>query len=174
MEDKKVDMERKEFTLNLEEARRLYNKDINFHAVFREILESKFPELKPERGLTWGDVDSIEGCHITGNTFVNEDTSNSHTKGLFKTKKEAQSAKAYAQITQIIARDCYNGEPMEDWCDWDNGSSGRYVIRIRGCEPHLFFVNIGRQHIAFKTKELAEKFLSFPENVELVKQFYMV
>ena len=46
-------------------------------------------------------------------------------KNLFKTKEQTKSALAYAQLTQLMALPCYNG----DWeADWEDGIQPKYVI----------------------------------------------
>lgn len=79
------------------------------------------------------------------------------------------SALAYLKIITLIDK-CYGGVPTFEerfslcaptWSiDYRNDFS---TIKAFGCiDP-----------VAFRTKEAAEKFLSYPENVELLRQYFM-
>ena len=90
-------------------------------------------------------------------------------KNVFKTGKQAKSALAYAQITQLMALPCYNG----DWTpDWEFTSPKKYCPRaingrISYCHEYTNF-----NHIAFKDYDTYEAFLKNHE--DLLRQYFEI
>lgn len=88
-------------------------------------------------------------------------------KNVFKTEKQAKSALAYAQLTQLIALPCYNG----DWVpNWDDLSQQKYyIIRLKS---DLVKINYSSYFyfLAFKSEEVRDVF--FDNHIDLIKQFY--
>ena len=91
-------------------------------------------------------------------------------KNIFATKKQALSALAKAQLSQIIANDPRFGGPINDkeW-QWDNL---KYIIcRLENkierstCFRFYYF-------LAFHTPEQRDLFLE--ENEDLIKQYFMI
>lgn len=91
----------------------------------------------------------------------------SYDKNVFKTEKQAKSALAYAQITQLMALSCYNG----DWTpDWGNHSEKKYCpCAIKGQIIPSFEYN-EFNHIAFKDFDICESFLKNHE--DLLRQYF--
>ena len=88
-------------------------------------------------------------------------------KNVFKTKKQAKSALAYAQITQLMALPCYNG----DWIpDWGNGLYDKYSLIRVGNKINLVYRANKFAPIAFKSKEIRESFLKNHEY--LLRQYF--
>ena len=88
-------------------------------------------------------------------------------RNVFKTKKQAKSALAYAQITQLMALPCYNG----DWIpDLGNESLDKYTLIRRGNEIELILRNDTFAPISFKSKEVRESFLENHE--DLLRQYF--
>ena len=87
-------------------------------------------------------------------------------KNVFKTEKQAKSALAYAQITQLMALPCYNGDWVPDW----NEAITKYCIErtnknLKKSEHcHLFIP------ICFKSSEVRDAFLQ--NNEKLLKQYF--
>ncbi len=83
-----------------------------------------------------------------------------------KTEKQAKSALAYAQITQLMALPCYNGDWVPDW----NEAITKYCIErtnknLKKSEHcHLFIP------ICFKSSEVRDVFLQ--NNEKLLKQYF--
>lgn len=100
---------------------------------------------------------------------------NPDNRNVFATKRQAQSALALAQLTQIIANDPRFGGPITD-DEWGNNDFLKHDIR-RSCRRHnsdlcvdctlRFFTPL-----AFHTEEQAELFLE--ENESLLKEYFMV
>lgn len=88
-------------------------------------------------------------------------------KNVFKTEKQAKSALAYAQITQLMALPCYNG----DWTpDWGNGLYDKYALIRWGNEIELILRADTFAPISFKTKEAQKSFLENHE--DLLRQYF--
>ena len=86
----------------------------------------------------------------------------------FKTKKQAESALAYAQITQLMALPCYNGDWEADW----NGATQNHVIERYGNEIDKDYYSKAFSPIAFKSKEIRDAFLE--NHQELLKQYFQL
>lgn len=131
--------------------------------VFKPI-ENKYPN-------SWDDafVDSnLNGYCIACGTvsqYFKNNASKIDTE-IYKTEKQAKSALAYAQITQLMALPCYNGDWVPDW----NEAITKYCIErtnknLKKSEHcHLFIP------ICFKSSEVRDAFLQ--NNEKLLKQYF--
>lgn len=120
----------------------------------------------------------ISGYYVsTYSSIVNEIgvTYDNTNRNIFATKRQAQSALAFAQLTQIIANDPRFGGPLTDEELTDNSCLKYYIRRnwsndelsIRVYCTYSFFT-----FIAFHTEEQAELFLD--ENESLLKEYFMI
>ena len=91
---------------------------------------------------------------------------------IFATQKQAKSALAMAQISQIMANDERFGGVITDE-EWKDITLGKYVI-IRGSNNTIFkdVVIYSWGFLAFHTKEQRDLFLE--ENKDLVKDYLMI
>ena len=90
-------------------------------------------------------------------------------KNVFKTEKQAKSALAYAQITQLMALHCYNG----DWTpDWENGLFDKYSLIRKDNAIELILRSDTFSPITFKSKEAQESFLKNHE--DLLRQYFQM
>ena len=113
-------METRNVKITLETAKRWYEQG----GEFKEMALSAFTEfeLSPVRN-EWEERfigENIQGFYISGDAeiYLEDSIANYSEKGTFKTEKQAKSALAYAQLTQLMALPEYNG----DWVpDWSNG-----------------------------------------------------
>lgn len=107
----------------------------------------------------------INGTSIIGE--VNFESAKNYIS-VFKTEKQAKSALAYAQLTQLMALPCYNGNWQPDWTDF----SLKHII-MRNSD-HLDTSNscITYSPIAFKTPGIRDAFLV--NNQELLKQYFQL
>lgn len=115
---------------------------------------------------------TISGYYIYIDSRITYSEDHSNTKenyNLFATKKQAKSALAMAQISQIMANDERFGGIVtdEEWCD----NNWLYVI-IRNNNALEITSMYSYKFLAFHTKEQAELFLQ--ENEDLVKDYYMM
>lgn len=117
--------------------------------------------------------DAFIGSHICGywanncsDIIMSDKDAEPCDKNVFKTKKQAKSALAYAQITQLMALPCYNGDWVPDW----NEAITKYCIErtnknLKKSEHcHLFIP------ICFKSSEVRDAFLQ--NNEKLLKQYF--
>ena len=88
-------------------------------------------------------------------------------KGTYKTEKQAKSALAYAQLTQLMELPEYNG----DWVpDWNNRAEYKYIIMRYGNEIDVNYCTNIYDHIYFKTAEIRSRFLE--NNYDLLKEYF--
>lgn len=166
--NKKTVMETRNVKVTLETAQRWYQQD----GEFKEMALSAYTES--ELNLVRNEWESkfvgndIEGYYIDSMSRTQgiAGTCFCACKNTFKTEKQAKSALAYAQLTQLMALPEYNG----DWiADWTNGSSKYCIIPINK-ELKIDFFYEYAQKICFKSEELAKLF--FSNNIDLLKQYF--
>lgn len=89
----------------------------------------------------------------------------------------AKSALAFLKIRQLI-EDGYGGNVTnEEWRTAIDEDNPIYIITIDGMNNiRCGYVEITQEYspIAFHTKEQAEEFLSDPERVQLLKDYFMI
>ena len=88
----------------------------------------------------------------------------------FMNEKYAKSAIALAKISQLMPY--YGGEVTEE--EWNNLEITKYSIKVFTNIIQKSYSYTERNMLTFHTAEDRNRFLSFPENVQLVKDFYMV
>ncbi len=170
--NKKTVMETRNVKVTLETAQRWYGQG----GEFKEIALSAFTEseLNPIRN-EW--ESKISGKPIYGYLIDSDDSmvcefeenfrASFDSKCCFKTEKQAKSALAYAQLTQLMALPEYNG----DWvADWNVVCTTKYVIKRSN---KSFFADEHSsiyEPISFKSKVIRNKFLE--NNRDLLKQYF--
>lgn len=87
------------------------------------------------------------------------------------TEPIVKSAASLLKIHQLIEAG-YGGNPSNE----ELGSEDIYYISYYIPNKELLVTDGGlyKSHIAFHTKEQAEEFLSYPENVQLLKDYFMI
>lgn len=93
---------------------------------------------------------------------------NNDNINVFINKKYLKSALALAQISQLMPY--YGGEITDE--EWEKDNC-KYAIEVSNGKIYESWCKT-KYLIAFHTKGQLQKFLSFPENVQLVKDFYMI
>lgn len=89
------------------------------------------------------------------------------SKHIFKTEKQALSALAYAQLTQLMALPCYNG----DWVpDWNNHSEEKYCIERMRKDISRWTRTTNFCQLVFKSTKVRDEF--YHNHMDLIKQFY--
>ena len=125
-------------------------------------IEIKYPKLwedafwtKPISGF------DVRLCNIDIRSATGRE------KVLFKTKNQAASALAHAQLTQLMALPCYNG----DWTpNWDSQNQEKYCItRLKSGLVKLDFSGYF-SFLAFKSSKVRDEF--YHNHMDLIKQFY--
>lgn len=161
-------MEARNVKITLETAKRWYEQG----GEFKEMALSAFTEaeLNPVRN-EWESKfieNNIKGCYIGRDSIIShlDYIASKSKKGTFKTEKQAKSALAYAQLTQLMALPEYNGDWVPDW----NISDAKYGIRRYkngiGCDN----VSLTYHKIAFKTWQIRDRFLE--NNYDLLKEYF--
>lgn len=124
---------------------------------------------------TWNDIESVKGFYINNtsgishvNTEVNKN--NSWDKNIFIDMQHAKSALAMAQISQLMPY--YGGAITKE--EWNDDDLPKYVIFRMKNHYETGLVYKTYDLLAFHTKEQGDRFLSFPENVQLVKDYLMI
>ena len=88
-------------------------------------------------------------------------------KDTFKTEAQARSALAYAQITQLMALPCYNG----DWTpNWDDPNQEKYCITRMKYDIVKLDYSGYFSFLAFKSEKVRDEF--YHNHMNLIKQFY--
>lgn len=161
-------METRNVEVSLETAKRWYEQG----GEFKEMALSAFTEseLNPIRN-EW--VSRFVGNHIKGYYLQ----SNSEIfdldcvcccceKSTFKTEKQAKSALAYAQLTQLMALPEYNGDWVPDWSDeCIKYTIERWINKLASCTRKHSFANI-----FFKSAEIRDRFMQ--NNYDLLKEYF--
>lgn len=124
---------------------------------------------------TWEDIESVEGFYISntsGISHVNTDVNknNSWDKNIFIDMRHVKSALAMAQISQLMP---YYGGAITN-AEWDDFDLTKYVITRCGNDSETGAAHSYYEFLAFHTEEQRDRFLSFPENVQLVKDYLMI
>ena len=157
-------MEAKEVKISIPEGYEIDKENSTFECI-------KFK--RKDETNTWEDLKSVQGYYINTWSNISKIESNlvdDQNKNIFASEKHAKSALALAQISQLIPY--YGGEITDE--EWSDSSTTKYVVDC--VQGHLLCDSfIGRKgFIAFHTKEQRNAFMSFPENIQLVKDFYMM
>lgn len=163
-------METRNVKITLETAKRWYEQG----GEFKEMALSAFTEdeLNPVRN-EWEDriiaygTKFVSGWYLWGNSVYKETTEENTDRSTFRTEKQAKSALAYAQLTQLMALPEYNG----DWVpDWNDDCDAKYIIRRVRNGIDTDYYSITHHHISFKSAEIRDKFLE--NNLDLLKEYF--
>lgn len=96
---------------------------------------------------------------------------NDVNKNVFATKKQAQSMRSMAQLSQIIQNDERFGSPITDE-EWEDEDMPKYVIVRSSNEIRRNYFMKHYHFLAFHTSEQRDLFLK--ENEDLIRQYYML
>jgi len=160
----------KHIILSLEKARSMYGRSTEMD----ELLLANFSEYeltKKALPKSWNEFKAISGFWINNGSDI-KSTGIIHidylekSKNVFATKKQAKSALAMAQLSQLMA--VYNDGWEPDWTD----TSDKFILF-----PYNKKICSGLRHmescfIAFKSEKIAAE---FQENFEsLIKEYFMI
>lgn len=126
------------------------------------------------RGWRGNPEREIKGYYISSLSTINSVTQRACVGNLntFATRKQAESALAMAQLSQIIANDPRFGGPVTDE-EWNMSNTTKYVIyRIGNNVSATGTLVIRYTFLAFHTAEQRNLFLE--ENIDLIKQYFML
>ena len=171
-------METRNVKITLETAKRWYEQGGEFKEIalsayteaelnpVRNEWESMFVGRKIKGYFIDHDESSINFFDSEESQFIDDDGISSDCKNIFKTEKQAKSALAYAQLTQLMALPEYNGDWVPNWTD---RSKVYAIIRIgnkvqRDCSIEYYC------EIAFKSSEIRDRFMQ--NNLDLLKEYF--
>ena len=156
----------KNIKLSLDQARKMYGKNPEMDdlllAIFskEELIKKKLPEL-------FRDLTVTPGYYITSQGRIDRSSELGAYKNSFATEKQAKSALAAAQLSQLMA--VYND-------GWEQPSPDYRVIRYyiillsgkitESASPDSY------HFLTFKTAELRDEFLKNFES--LIKEYFMI
>jgi len=167
------EMKEKNIILTLDQARKMYGKNTELDVLLlanftkdeltKKDLPKSWDEIKVQFGYKLSNVldGFVETCpKLCSSTYNN--------KGIFATKKQAKSALAMAQLSQLMA--VYN-DGWEFDPDGSEKNAGYAITRqTNKIGKDMFFAGYG--FLAFKTAELRDEFL---KNFEpLIKEYFMI
>ena len=124
----------------------------------KAIAVEAYPEIFSQE-KRWKDFGPIEGYYIDENSAIyrlDMYRTSPPERNTYPTIKEAEQALAMCQLLQW--RDKANGEPVEDWCEWD-GYTYSYLIYRYGNEIKIIKTYCYYGKLVFKTRQIAEQFL---------------
>ena len=125
--------------------------------------KTKFPK--------WEALSSIKGYFINSYSFIDKcgpykpDPANRNT---FLTEKDAKSALAMAQISQLMPY--YGGEITDE--EWEDGTLKKFLISRDGTRILSTWYTSAYCFLAFHTEEQRDAFLE--NNEQLVKDYLMI
>ena len=135
-----------------------------------EKIYEDYPELKMSKVAdSWEDLKKISGYYIHIDSEITEirlkTTAYGINQNVFKTQKQAESALAYAQLTQLMANcgDCD--------IDWVNNCQ-KYCLEatVDGIETREYSSYFS--FLAFNTENIRDEFMQKHE--ALIKTFYQI
>jgi len=160
----------KQITLTLEQTRELYGKNPEMD----KLLLANFTKddlIKKELPKTWSELEKIDGYYLEDGQIkeaIFDTTVKNYYRHRFYNQKEAKSALAMAQLSQLMA--VYN----DGWVpDWENDKDCKYVI-FRGQGPALKVDSYyySYNYLAFKSFVIRNEFLlNFRD---LIKDYLMM
>lgn len=161
----------KTIKLSLEQARKMYKKSPEMDELLLANFSKKELE-KPEFPKKWNDLEKVDGYFIGQHgaivkSHTNWEINSGTARTIFATEKQAKSALAMAQLSQLMK--VYNG-------DWEQPSPqitiDRFVLVLESGKIRSYVFNNSYHFLTFKTDELRNKFL---KNFEpLIKEYFMI
>jgi len=162
---KQIKMEEKTIKINVPEGYEVDEANSTFSEIKFKQIENKYPKSWEEAFL---------GKNVGGYWIESDSEISSHgvlsrieDKNLFKTGKQAESALAYAQITQLMALPCYNGDWVPNWAD---GCAGKHVIGRSGNKIIKATYANAYEKLAFISVEAMDAF--YDNHMDLLRTYF--
>ena len=120
---------------------------------------------------TFSDLERVEGFCIENylNCPVKTNIKSTSDFTIFIDEKHINAAIAMAKISQLMP---YYGGAITDK-EWQENTPKSTIERIESSIIRSFS-SLGYQFLAFHTKEQRDRFMSFEENMQLVKDYLMI
>ena len=159
--------EEKSFKVQIPEGYEIDKENSTFECI-------KFKKLKSEYPKSWNEAfvgNNVFGYWVgsSGEIRVANRIALRGDKNTFKYEEQAESMLAYAQLTQLMALPCYNG----DWVpNWNDLSQQKYfIIRLKSDIVKLDYRGYF-SFLAFKSEKVRDIF--FNNHMDLIRQFYQL
>lgn len=157
-------MKTKELKINIPEGYEIDKENSTFDCI----------KLKPIKEIgIWKDIYKIKGVHIDLESNItkidNEIFVLDYCQNVFIDERHAKSSLAMAQISQLMP---YYGGAITDE-QWKE-SSDKFAISSFENNIYTLECRNEKRFLAFHEKEQIDKFMSYPENVQLVKDYLMI
>lgn len=143
----------------------------------KKMIEEKLKEVREENRRKkncpiWEELEKIEGCLVYSDcsTLVGSWTTTGSNQNVFIDKQHAKSALAMAKISQLMPY--YGGRITAD--EWSNLDMEKYAVGRIECNLNVCSACSDYNFVAFRTKEDRDRFLSRKENVQLLKDYFMI
>lgn len=161
--------ETKEIKISIPEGYEIDTKNSTFECI-------KFKK-KVKEVNTWKDISKLQGFYILEDSTIKELDPVYHNiramrenTNVFINRKYAKSALALAQISQLMPY--YRGEITDE--EWRDVKLKKYGVIYYNNKIATNIYYDTKQIIGFHTEEQLNRFLSFPENMQLIRDLYMV
>jgi hypothetical protein len=159
-------METKEIKIDIPEGYEIDKKNSTFECIkFKPIKTSKFSNYDGKFTLYGFFINN--DSRIVGGEYHNYYTA----RNIFATEKQAKSALAMAQISQIMANDERFGGAVTDE-EWQNAGMSKFIICRNQTSYQFSIFECSYEFLAFHTREQRDLFLK--ENEQLVKDYLMI
>ena len=157
-------METKEMIIDIPEGYEIDRRNSTFECI-------RFKKKQSQINI-WADIEYMSGVYIDDTCYIDEieGIRDDTYSNVFISEKYAKAALAMAQFSQLIPY--YGGEVTNE--EWLSPYKFKYVILCRQGELEPASATITAYPLAFHTKEQLDRFMSFPENIQLAKDFYMI
>jgi hypothetical protein len=152
-------------------------KYFNQEAIKQLIIDGFIEEIKIERVLpkSWEELGRVKGFYVDDDSELSAASNfhfgystELHNKNIFPTEAEAEACLALSQLCQL--RDAYNGEPLANWCNWNDSTQMKYVIFFNNNRIARASWYNSHNVLSFKTAELRDTFLeNFKDLIEQAK-----
>lgn len=160
----------KQLTITLDIAREIYGKSKEMDTLLLANFSEKDLE-KPKLPKKWEDLKSVIGYCLLNGEVIKEnakiEATDSISKTRFATEKQAKSALAMAQLSQLMT--IYN----DGWeADWNNTHETKYVIRANKNSLFSDYYSASVNFLAFKFAAVRNEFMKNFES--LIKEYFMI
>lgn len=159
--------EEKSFKVQIPEGYEIDKENSTFECI-------KFKKLKSEYPKSWNEAfvgNNVFGYWVgsSGEIRVANRIALRGDKNTFKYEEQAESMLAYAQLTQLMALPCYNG----DWVpNWDDPKQEKYCIKRMKYDIVKLDYRGYFSFLAFKSEKVRDIF--FNNHMDLIRQFYQL
>ena len=157
--------EEKSFKVQIPEGYEIDKENSTFEYIKYKKVKSEYPKSWDEafvgNNVSGYWVGSSGQIRITNRVALRDD------KNTFKYQEQADSALAYAQLTQLMALPCFNG----DWKpNWNDANDIKYSIAFYDSKLYINVSYTYQHFLTFKSKEKAQIFLGLYK--DLINVFF--